>query len=88
MDTKSFLVPGPMQKWVQKQVDTGGYANVGEYLSGLIKRDQQRNNEIVALQEAVDVSIESGYGGDLDIEAIKQKGRERSKANSKPLIYK
>lgn len=60
MATMNISVPDPMKEWVRSQVRTGTYANTSDYVRDLIRRDQENNNKLKALQKAVVEGLESG----------------------------
>jgi len=60
MATMNISVPDPMKDWVQSQVDKGSYANTSDYVRDLIRQDQQNQDKMQALQEAITVGLESG----------------------------
>jgi antitoxin ParD1/3/4 len=53
MATMNVSLPEQMKKWIEKQVKTGHYSNVSDYVRDLIRRDQEyldkRENLIKAL---------------------------------------
>lgn len=62
MATMNISLPDPMKKWVEAQTETGRYANASDYVRDLIRRDQERNDKIAAMQRLVDEGLESGIG--------------------------
>jgi antitoxin ParD1/3/4 len=56
----NISVPDPMKDWVQSQVETGTYANTSDYVRDLIRKDQERQMKVVALQQAITEGLESG----------------------------
>lgn len=62
MATMNVSLPDPMKDWVEAQTRTGRYANASDYVRDLIRRDQQRNDKIVAMQNFVDDGFKSGIG--------------------------
>jgi antitoxin ParD1/3/4 len=51
-----------MKEWVEAQTLTGRYANASDYVRDLIRRDQERNDKIAAMQRFVDDGLKSGVG--------------------------
>ena len=72
MATMNISVPDPMKVWVQTQIDEGKYASTSDYVRDLIRKDQNQQDKLLALQAAITLGIESGDAGDLDIQSIKQ----------------
>ena len=62
MATMNVSLPDQMKDWVESQAETGRYANSGEYIRDLIRRDQERKDKIVAMQKFVDEGLSSGVG--------------------------
>ncbi|MDX8502583.1 type II toxin-antitoxin system ParD family antitoxin [Mesorhizobium sp. VK4C] len=62
MATMNVSLPGPMKEWVEAQTETGRYANASDYVRDLIRRDQERNDKIAAMQGFVDEGLKSGIG--------------------------
>jgi antitoxin ParD1/3/4 len=48
----------------------------------LIRKDQENKDKLAALQAAITLGIESGEVGELNIENIKKKARQRSGVDS------
>lgn len=49
-----------MQEWVEAQTESGRYASASDYVCDLIRRDQERNDKIAAMQRLVDEGLSSG----------------------------
>ena len=62
MATMNVSLPDPMKDWVEAQAKTGRYSNASDYVRDLIRRDQARNDKIVAMQAFVDAGLQSGVG--------------------------
>lgn len=62
MATMNVSLPDLMKEWVEAQAETGRYANASDYVRDLIRRDQERNDKIAAMQRLVDEGLESGEG--------------------------
>jgi len=62
MATMNVSLPEPMKDWVEAQAQTGRYANASDYVRDLIRRDQERNDKIAAMQRFVDDGMKSGIG--------------------------
>ena len=75
MATMNISLPDSMRDWVESQLETGFYANNSDYIRDLIRKDQQRTQKQMQLQQAIVAGIESGDAGALDMQAIKQKAR-------------
>ncbi|WP_283179838.1 type II toxin-antitoxin system ParD family antitoxin [Gemmobacter sp. 24YEA27] len=71
MSTMNISLPEPMKAWVEDQAKSGRYANSSDYVRDLIRRDRQRIEARVSLQEAVDAGLGSGPAEALDRAAFK-----------------
>lgn len=60
MATMNVSLPASMKEWVEAQAETGRYANASDYIRDLIRRDQERNDKIAAMQRFVDEGLSSG----------------------------
>ena len=70
MATMNVSLPDPMKAWVEAQTQDGRYSNASDYVRDLIRRDQDRQQAIVELQQLVDEGLASGLAGQLDVEAF------------------
>ncbi|WP_322892636.1 MULTISPECIES: type II toxin-antitoxin system ParD family antitoxin [unclassified Yoonia] len=70
MATMNVSLPDPMKSWVEAQTQDGRYSNVSDYVRDLIRRDQDRQQAVVALQQLVDESLASGPAQPLDVDAF------------------
>lgn len=77
MATMNVSIPDPMKEWVDTQANGGRYSNASDYVRALIRRDQERQDAIAALQAAIDEGLNSGASAPLDAAAFKLKMRER-----------
>ena len=62
MATMNISLPAAMKEWAEAQTETGRYANTSDYVRDLIRRDQERNDKIAAMQHFVDDGLQSGIG--------------------------
>ena len=79
MVTMTVSLPEPMKDWIDRQVSTGEYASASDYVRDLVRRDRQRREPELTLDDLRQILAESrasGTGGrDLDAlfdEAIKR----------------
>jgi antitoxin ParD1/3/4 len=56
MATMNVSLPASMKDWVEAQT------NASDYVRDLIRRDQERNDKIAAMQRFVDEGLKSGVG--------------------------
>lgn len=45
MTTLNISLPDAMRKWIEDQLEGGGYGNASEYIRELIREDQKRKAE-------------------------------------------
>ncbi len=60
MATMNVSLPDGMKAWVEAQSETGRYSNASDYVRDLIRRDQERNDKITAMQALIDEGLASG----------------------------
>ena len=77
--TMNISLPEQMRDWIDLQIATGEYSNNSDYVRDLIRQDRKRKEKMLALQAAISKGVESGDAGQLDINEIKAKARERLK---------
>ncbi len=54
MATMNVSLPDRMKQWVDQQAGSSRYANASDYVRDLIRRDQERAEQLAALQALVD----------------------------------
>lgn len=82
MATMNISLPDPMRDWVEQQIEGGRYSNNSDYVRDLIRRDQELNDKILVMQQAITKGLESGLDGKLDMDEIKQLARKQAQLNS------
>lgn len=60
MAQMNVSVPDPMKDWCETQVREGRYSTTSDYVRDLIRRDQDRQSRVKALQAAIDEGLASG----------------------------
>lgn len=83
MATMNVSLPDAMKDWVEGRAQTGRYSNASDYVRDLIRRDQERQAKIAAMQKLVDEAIESGES-ELSVEEIFDSVRRRGRLNEGP----
>lgn len=73
MATLNISLPDPMRSWIQERVDEGKYSTSSDYVRDLIRRDQERNQKIEALQKAITQGLGSEDVKDFDINAFTER---------------
>ena len=80
MATMNVSLPEQMRNWVKTQTGSGLYANSSDYVRDLIRRDQQRANELKALQAEITTGIDdvrAGRVSGFDVESIVNEGKRQ-----------
>jgi antitoxin ParD1/3/4 len=57
---KTITIPEAMEDWIKAQIESGRYGNDSEYVRDLIRRDQDRQAGVKALQAAIEEGLVSG----------------------------
>ncbi len=80
MHRKTITLTEQQDCWVKSQIESGQFGNDSEYIRYLIRRDQQAQERIAVLRQALAEGESSGKPKALDVSAIKAAGRKRIKA--------
>ena len=76
MATMNVSLPEQMKSWVEDQAANGRYSNSSDYVRDLIRKDQERQQALTALQAAVTEGLESGEAQAFDPTSFKRRMRE------------
>jgi len=79
MHRKTITLTEQQDNWVKGQIETGHFGNDSEYIRHLIRRDQQAQERLATLRQALIEGESSGKSKLLDVAAIKATGRKRMK---------
>ena len=60
MAQMNVSIPDPMKAWCEAQVSKGRYSTASDYIRDLIRRDQDTQSGVKALQAAIDDGMASG----------------------------
>ncbi|MDB5551077.1 MAG: addiction module antidote protein family [Rhizobium sp.] len=60
MANVEISVPKLLKDWIDGQANGGRYADAGDYIRDLIRRDQEESTKIANMQRMIDDSIASG----------------------------
>jgi antitoxin ParD1/3/4 len=60
MATMNVSLPDAMKDWVEGRAQTGRYSNASDYVRDLIRRDQERESKLAALQRRIEEGEDSG----------------------------
>jgi antitoxin ParD1/3/4 len=76
MATMNVSLPDPMKDWVESRSNDGRFSNASDYIRHLIRRDQERQAALAALQAEITLGVESGPARPFDLAAFKARMRE------------
>jgi antitoxin ParD1/3/4 len=79
MHRKTITLTQQQDHWVKRQIKSGNFGNDSEYIRDLIRRDQQAQERIATLRQALTAGEASGTAKPLDMGAIKKAARAKSK---------
>ena len=77
---KTITVTDQQDHWIKAQIKAGEFTNDSEYIRDLIRRDQARKAEILAIRSALIEGEESGFS-DRTPEDVKQTVQKRLREN-------
>lgn len=80
MHRKTITLTEQQDSWVKVQVESGSFGNDSEYIRHLIRRDQQAQERLLELRQALKKGEASGKPRPLDMNSVKAAGRKRIKA--------
>jgi antitoxin ParD1/3/4 len=75
----NISLPDPMRGWDESRIDKGQYSSASDYVRDLIRKDQERQSKIDALQSAITEGIKSGVAKDFDADRFEQRMLEKYK---------
>jgi antitoxin ParD1/3/4 len=70
---KTITLTDKQDAWIKAQILAGHYTNDSEYIRDLIRREQERGNEIDAVRAALIEGEASGEPTPFDAKAFKQR---------------
>jgi antitoxin ParD1/3/4 len=91
MTTLTISLPDSLKQFIEREVDTGGYGNVSEYVRSLLREAQQREADrrveallMEGLNSGGEVAVSQEFWRDLrrDAAAILVKQRKSGKTSS------
>lgn len=81
MHRKTITLTEQQDHWIKGQIQSGNFGNDSEYIRDLIRRDQQSQERIATLRQALVDGEASGAANPLNIAAIKKAARAKSKTS-------
>jgi antitoxin ParD1/3/4 len=82
MATMTVSLPDPMKDWIEAQIRQGDYASVSDYVRDLVRRDRDRREQELTLDELrkkLTASRDSGVSN-RTVDEIFAEAREIAKA--------
>lgn len=76
MATMNVSLPDPMKSWIELRMKDGRFSNTSDYVRHLIRRDQERQEAIATVQEAIDEGMASGAAQEFDFKTFKARMRK------------
>lgn len=70
---KTITLTDQQDDWIKAQINAGRYTNDSEYIRDLLRREQERSNEIEAIRAALIEGEASGAAKPFDSGAFKKK---------------
>ncbi|GGX72243.1 type II toxin-antitoxin system ParD family antitoxin [Saccharospirillum salsuginis] len=75
---KTITLTQQQDEWIKSKIVAGQFTNDSEYIRDLVRRDQERNNDIEAIRAAL-IEAESRETSHRTAEDIRQTVKERLK---------
>lgn len=78
MATMNVSLPEALKDWVEGRARTGRYSNASDYVRDLIRRDQERDAKIGAMQRLVREALDSGVSSNSMQDILETARRQAS----------
>ena len=82
MIRKTISMPDDMGSWIESRIESGQYNNDSEYFRDLVRKDQERQDAIITLQNMMEEARRSGIS-DKSMEDIMKEAEERLRRDGK-----
>lgn len=76
---KTITLSDSQDAWIKAQIARGAFTNDSEYIRDLVRRDQEGQNKLSDLRQAIAEGLESGVS-DLSLNDIWTKAEKRSRS--------
>lgn len=76
---KTITLSDNQDAWIKAQIARGAFTNDSEYIRDLLRRDQEGQNKLSDLKQAIAEGLESGVS-DMSLDAIWAAAEERSRS--------
>jgi antitoxin ParD1/3/4 len=85
-DTMHISLPSALKKWVEQQVEEGGFSTASEYVRDLLRQQQQRAQARARIEHELLAGLDSGPATPMtkrDWDDIRRAGRKRGAARNR-----
>ncbi|GAB4532881.1 MAG: type II toxin-antitoxin system ParD family antitoxin [Amphiplicatus sp.] len=79
MIRKTISLPDEMGAYIERRIRAGQYGNDSEYFRDLVRRDQERQEAVAAIQTLIDEAEASGVS-ELTLDEAFEQARRRAAA--------
>lgn len=76
---KTITLSDSQDAWIKAQIARGAFTNDSEYIRDLVRRDQEGQNSLAGLRQAIAEGLESGVS-DLSLDDIWTTAEKRSRS--------
>lgn len=59
---KTITLSDAQDAWVKRQIARGAYTNDSEYIRDLVRRDQEAEEQLIDLKQAIAEGLAGGFG--------------------------
>lgn len=78
---KTITLSDKQDAWIKAQIARGAFTNDSEYIRDLLRRDQEGQNKLSDLKQAIAKGLESGVS-DMSLDAIWAAAEARSSSGN------
>jgi putative addiction module CopG family antidote len=83
MSITALKLPAALEEFVASQVREGAYRNRNAAIVAAVLHQKRRSEQLAWLQSQIQKGLDSGPAGELDINAVVQRGRRRLAARAR-----
>jgi Arc/MetJ-type ribon-helix-helix transcriptional regulator len=83
MPIVALKLPAALEEFLASQVRTGVYRNRKSAIVAAVLHQKRRSEQLAWLQSEIQKGLDSGPGGDLNINAVVRRGRRRLAARAR-----
>lgn len=76
---KTITLSDTQDAWIKAQIARGDFTNDSEYIRDLVRRDQESQNKLADLRQAIAAGLESGISN-LSLDDIWESAEKRSRS--------